>query len=57
MRTLTSHQLLPNLPYNARVNFVCVFNGPKISTQLSIQDVIRRKVQASNQGHKKARAR
>lgn len=44
-------QLLPNLPYNERVNFICVFNGPKISTQLSIKDAFRRKLKMS--GNKK----
>lgn len=40
---LITPKLLPNLPYNDRVNFICVFNGPKISSQISIKDVFKRK--------------
>uniref|UniRef100_A0A2P2I297 Structural maintenance of chromosomes protein 5 n=1 Tax=Hirondellea gigas TaxID=1518452 RepID=A0A2P2I297_9CRUS len=42
---LITPKLLPNLPYNDRVNFICVFNGPKISCQISLKDVFKRKAQ------------
>ena len=49
---LVTPKLLPNLPYNERVNFICVFNGPKISKQLSIKDAFEKKAKLDKNKNK-----